>query len=93
MIAALVRSVVYATLFFSLVLVILPARVLEWAGVSRPPQIGAPQIAGAVLVVLGGGLAVWCVLTFGLLGRGTPAVFDPPRRLVIRGPYQFIRNP
>ena len=34
-----------------------------------------------------------CVLTFALLGRGTPAPFDPPRRLVIRGPYRFVRNP
>ena len=38
-------------------------------------------------------LALWCVLTFALVGRGTPAPFDPPRRLVVRGPYRFVRNP
>jgi len=27
------------------------------------------------------------------MGRGTPAVFDPPLRLVVRGPYRFVRNP
>jgi protein-S-isoprenylcysteine O-methyltransferase Ste14 len=42
---------------------------------------------------IGAALAVWCVLTFALLGKGTPAPFDPPRRLVVRGPYQFVRNP
>ena len=42
---------------------------------------------------MGGLLAVACVLTFATLGRGTPAPFDPPRRLAIRGPYAIIHNP
>ncbi len=45
------------------------------------------------VMVVGGGLAVWCVALFVVEGRGTPAVFDPPRRLVARGPYRFVRNP
>jgi protein-S-isoprenylcysteine O-methyltransferase Ste14 len=90
---ALVRALVYAALFVSLVLVFLPARVLEWSGVARPPQIGVMQVAGGVLVVLGSVLTLWCVLTFARTGRGTPAPFDPPRRLVVRGPYRFVRNP
>ena len=38
-------------------------------------------------------IALWCIFTFATIGRGTPAPFDPPRRLVIRGPYRFVRNP
>ncbi|MBI4470113.1 MAG: isoprenylcysteine carboxylmethyltransferase family protein [Acidobacteria bacterium] len=89
----LIRALTYATLFVGLVLVFLPARVLEWSGVIRPATIGIAQVAGGALVALGGGLALWCILTFALVGRGTPAPFDPPRRLVMRGPYQLIRNP
>ena len=30
---------------------------------------------------------------FALRGRGTPAVFDPPKKLVVQGPYRIVRNP
>jgi len=89
----LIRALSYATLFVAFVLVLLPAQVASWAGVTRPPGIGAPQIIGGLAVVAGGALALWCVLAFALVGRGTPAPFDPPRRLVVAGPYRFVRNP
>lgn len=92
-IPALVRALVYATLFISFVLIFLPAQVLRYSGVTRPPEIGTPQMIGIVLVVIGGVLAIWCIVAFGTIGQGTPAPFDPPRRLVIRGPYRFVRNP
>jgi len=38
-------------------------------------------------------LALWCIATFIVIGRGTPAPFDPPRQLVVAGPYRFVRNP
>jgi len=89
----LVRAVTYAALFISLVLVYLPARFLSWSGIVRPEVIGAPQIAGMIIGAVGAAIALWCVFTFVFIGKGTPAPFDPPRRLVIRGPYRFVRNP
>ena len=71
----------------------LPRRVLEWTGIVRPASIGAAQIAGMVIGASGAVLALWCILTFVAIGRGTPAPFDPPRRLVVVGPYRFVRNP
>lgn len=88
-----VRAIIYATLFIGLVLVFLPAQMLAGAGVERPARVGAPQIAGMIVGAAGGAVAVWCIVTFALIGRGTPAPFDPPRRLVVRGPYAYVRNP
>jgi protein-S-isoprenylcysteine O-methyltransferase Ste14 len=89
----LIRAIAYATLFIGLVLVFLPAQALSVAGVARPVRFGALQLAGMMTGAAGAAVAIWCVLTFAVLGRGTPAPFDPPRRLVVRGPYRYVRNP
>ena len=89
----LVRAVTYAALFIGFVLVYLPARFLSWSGIVAPATTGAPQVAGMIMVTIGTTLALWCVFTFVFIGKGMPAPFDPPRKLVIRGPYRFVRNP
>src|SRR4051812_10453821 len=89
----LFRAITYSTLFIGFLLVFLPGRVLAWSGIVRPATFGPAQAAGILLVVVGAALALWCILTFALSGRGTPAPFDPPRRLVVAGPYRLVRNP
>ena len=90
---ALFRSLVYSALFISVVLVFIPDQILRAAGITSPPQFGTLHWVGLALVVLGGALAIWCILTFAIVGRGTPAPFDPPRKLVAAGPYRWVRNP
>lgn len=38
-------------------------------------------------------ISLWCVWDFFSKGKGTPAPIDPPKNLVIVGPYKYIRNP
>ena len=93
MVGVLIRAVTYASLFIGVVLVYLPAQTLSLAGVIRPERLGLPQAAGFIATACGAALAVWCILSFAIIGRGTPMPLDPPRRLVVQGPYRYVRNP
>lgn len=48
---------------------------------------------GIILMLAGATLAISCIATFVIRGRGTPALFDPPRQFVAIGPYRYVRNP
>jgi len=89
----LARAVVYASLFIGFLLIFLPARILARSGVPAPTRPGVLQLLGVPIALAGAALALSCILAFVFLGRGTPAPFDPPRRLVVRGPYRRLRNP
>ena len=89
----IVRTITYASLFVGLLLVYLPARILAWSGIARPTVFAWPQIAGIVIATAGALVALSCLWAFAWIGKGTPAPFDPPRKLVVRGPYRFVRNP
>jgi protein-S-isoprenylcysteine O-methyltransferase Ste14 len=60
--------------------------------VTTMPQLFA-QIAGLALLVIGVSLFVSSLRRFASDGKGTLAPWDPPRHLVIRGPYRYVRNP
>ena len=80
------------------VAVLIPALIL-WASydteyaayVARPDQV----VFWLALLVTGAGLAlrVWTDVLFLKFGNGTLAPWNPPIKLVIRGPYRHVRNP
>lgn len=87
------RALAVAALFIASFLVFLPAQVLRAAGVTRAPAAGPVAWLAIAAVVAGAALALWCVLAFAVVGKGTPMPLDPPQRLVIAGPYRVVRNP
>lgn len=89
----LFRTLAYGVLFVGLLLVYLPARLLSSSGIHRAAVPAAAQFGGIAMATAGALVVVWCVASFIRLGKGTPAPFDAPRLLVVRGPYQFVRNP
>lgn len=88
-----IRAITYATLFIGLLLIYLPARLLSWSGLESPDSFGVQQVFGMALGSVGAVVALWCIVVFAAKGKGTPAPFDPPRRLVAQGPYRYVRNP
>src|SRR5438132_93883 len=52
-----------------------------------------PIAVGALLLLAGLTLVVATVRLFATEGKGTLAPWDPPRRMVVRGPYRYVRNP
>ena len=53
----------------------------------------AMQAAGVLLLAVGLALFVASLSRFASEGHGTLAPWDPPRELVVRGPYRYVRNP
>lgn len=51
------------------------------------------QVVGLGMVLLGLSLFVSSLRRFATNGKGTLAPWDPPRNLVIDGPYRYVRNP
>lgn len=84
---ALARSVVISTIFVSIWTWFLP----RWMAGGR--LLSQPGPAAIVLMAIGGAIVLRCVFDFAWRGLGTPAPFDPPRRLVVTGLYRWVRNP
>jgi protein-S-isoprenylcysteine O-methyltransferase Ste14 len=77
--------------------VVIPALILAsgggWSWDLDGGVRAATIVLGALLVAAGLSLFVATVRLFATEGEGTLAPWDPPRRLVVRGPYRYLRHP
>ena len=89
----LLRSIFFTFLLPGTVTLLIPYWILS----SSPTRVASSRSAihflGLPLIVIGAAGLFWCVWEFFSEGRGTLAPIDPPKHLVIRGPYQYVRNP
>ena len=56
-------------------------------------DLGKAHLMGFTLLLPGVAIIIWCFIDFVRRGRGTPAPYDPPRKLVVAGLYTYVRNP
>lgn len=87
---AVARAAVVATAFISIWTWFFPRWFAALRGVELAWRFDPLAIA---LMLIGGAIILKCVWDFAWRGLGTPAPFDPPRRLVATGFYRWVRNP
>ena len=56
-------------------------------------ETGTVSLVAIPLWVIGGIIIFWSFWSFTFKGRGTPLPLDPPKGLVVTGPYRYVRNP
>lgn len=88
----LLKNLLFTVVVPGTVAVLLPFGILTRGG-ALPAPGPLRALLAAPLVVLGAAIYAWCLWDFGVTGRGTPAPIDPPKRLVVRGLYRYVRNP
>src|SRR5213596_1592859 len=89
---AIVRTVLVAVLFMGTVLVYVPFFLASGPETAHW-TLGPWRYVGLLPLAAGVAGLAWCLRDFALVGRGTPAPFDPPRQLVATGLYRWVRNP
>ncbi len=89
MLFILLRNVLVSTFFASLWTWFVP----RWMAMSKHVTLDPVLGWHLVPMLLGAAIMIRCCWDFAWTGRGTPAPFDPPRRLVIAGLYRWVRNP
>ncbi len=87
---ALLKTVIFTIVVPAFVTVGVPYLLL---GPRTYFELGGFRLTGVFPIVLGAACYLRCAWDFAFVGRGTPAPIDPPKVLVVKGLYRFVRNP
>jgi protein-S-isoprenylcysteine O-methyltransferase Ste14 len=87
------KTLLFTILVPGTVTVLVPYLLLTPGFQLFPVEIGALRILGLPPILLGAMTYLWCAWDFTFIGRGTPAPIDPPKELVVKGLYRYVRNP
>ena len=76
------------------VLVTIPAVILYFCQFDIiSPEFSFKFTLMLFLLALGFFLVIWTMCLFATVGKGTPAPWDPIDKLIVTGPYAYVRNP
>jgi protein-S-isoprenylcysteine O-methyltransferase Ste14 len=86
-----IRWIAFTLMIPGTITVLVPWLILSRAGTGA--MLTTASLAGVPLMALGIFIYGWCSREFISRGRGTPAPYDPPKKLVVSGLYRYTRNP
>src|SRR6267142_2643918 len=89
----LLKTIVFTILVPPTVTILVPYWLLSSSPGTPDLQPGVFRYLGALPILLGASIYFRCAWDFTFAGRGTPAIIDPPKELVVRGLYRYVRNP
>jgi len=92
-IMVLLKTFIFTILVPCTVIIYIPYLLLSSPSAPPPMQIGPFRYLGTIPILIGTLIYLRCVLDFAFEGRGTPAPTDPPKELVAKGLYRYVRNP
>lgn len=87
------KSILFSLIVLAFLITGIPF-LLHWIGLlqwTMGPWTSA--LPGVLTLLLGVMIYILCARDFARFGRGTPAVWDPPRTFVSHGLYRLVRNP
>ena len=87
------KTFIFTVLVPGMIGVFLPYRLAQSPAVRESMPLGNFRYVGPLLIVVGGLIYLWCAWDFATTGKGTPAPIDPPKHLVVKGLYRYVRNP
>jgi len=83
-----------AFLLFPLpILVIVPGILIWQFGFEVPAGGYWGYWVAKIFIPVGLATAGYCVVLFFIEGKGSPAPWCPPTKLMVTGPYRYVRNP
>ena len=90
-----VTALLQAATSWSVLLFYIPRAIVRWQQAEQLHHLAIEPlvIPGLVVFALASGVNLWSRLTLAILGEGPAILFTPPAKLVVTGPYAWLRNP
>ena len=87
------KNAVFTVLVPGTIGVYVPLRLAMGSRGVFPLRLDTLHIIALLPLLCGMIIYFWCLWNFAVSGRGTPALIDAPKQLVVQGPYRYVRNP